>query len=188
MAIATDGCNVTDRHNFLAQKLDAKIVRMVSVHCHEHRLVSACYYVAADMYSLVYETAKALSCNYRSVLMFHRCGRLPWRCIRLQWRQKACSCSAHAKQGVCRVRQWWKQGVRFWPFGPHWRRCQKIKMMAMCVALRRLMKTKNVQHGAFLLPTLLPHLAELSNVFQAGYFNFAQAQMKASVELCINVQ
>jgi len=34
------------------------------------------------------------------------------------------------------------------------------------------------------LPTLLPHLTELSKVFHAGCFNFAQ--MKASVELCIN--
>jgi len=45
--------------NFLAQKLEAKIVSLVSVHCHAHRLVSACYYPAADLYSMVYETAKA---------------------------------------------------------------------------------------------------------------------------------
>jgi len=41
-----------------------------------------------------------------------------------------------------------------------------------------------LQHAAFLLPTLAPHPTELSKVFQAGCFNFAQ--MKASVELCIN--
>ena len=29
-------------------------------------------------------------------------------------------------------------------------------------------ENKNAQHGAFLLPTLLRYLAELSNVFQAG--------------------
>jgi len=40
------------------------------------------------------------------------------------------------------------------------------------------------QRGAFLLSTLPPHLTELSKVFQAGCFNLAQ--MKASVELCIN--
>jgi len=34
------------------------------------------------------------------------------------------------------------------------------------------------------LPTLPPHLTELSKVFQAGCFNFAQT--KASAELCIN--
>jgi len=33
MAIATGGCNVVGRHNFLAQKLEAKNVSLVSVHC-----------------------------------------------------------------------------------------------------------------------------------------------------------
>ena len=42
---------------------------------------------------------------------------------------------------------------------------------------------QNISYGAFLLPTLPPHLTELSKVFQAGCFNFAQ--MKAA-ELCIN--
>ena len=88
-AIATDGCNVIGRHNFLAQKLEAKIVSLVSVHCHAHRCASACYYTAADLYSMVYEAAKALYCNYGSVLLFHRCDRLAWRCIRLQWRKRA---------------------------------------------------------------------------------------------------
>jgi len=45
-------------------------------------------------------------------------------------------------------------------------------------------ENKKIQHGAFLLSTLPPHLTELSEVFQAGCFNFAQ--IKASVELCIN--
>jgi len=61
VVIATDGCNVIGRHNFLAQKLEAKIVSMVSVYCHAHRLASACYYTAADLYSTVYETAKAFA-------------------------------------------------------------------------------------------------------------------------------
>jgi len=61
LAIATDGCNVVGRHNFLAQKLEAKMVSMVSVHCHAHRLASACYYTAVDLYSMVYENAKALA-------------------------------------------------------------------------------------------------------------------------------
>ena len=42
--VAADGCNVIGRHNFLAQKLEANIVCLVSVHCHTHRLASACYY------------------------------------------------------------------------------------------------------------------------------------------------
>jgi len=43
---------------------------------------------------------------------------------------------------------------------------------------------KKLQHGAFVLTTVPPHLTELSKIFQVGCFNFAQ--MKASVELCIN--
>ena len=45
-------------------------------------------------------------------------------------------------------------------------------------------ENKKFKHAAFLLSTLAPHLTELSKAFQAGYLNFAQ--MKASVELCIN--
>ena len=45
-------------------------------------------------------------------------------------------------------------------------------------------ENKKIQHGDFLLSTLPPHLTKNSEVFQAGCFNFAQ--MKASVELCIN--
>jgi len=59
VAIATDGCNVIGRRNFLVQKLEAKIVRMVIVHCHTHRLASTCYYTAAELYSMLYETSKA---------------------------------------------------------------------------------------------------------------------------------
>jgi len=59
VAIATDGCSVIGRHFFLAQKLEAKIVSLVPVHCHAHRLASASYYIAADLCSMVHETAKA---------------------------------------------------------------------------------------------------------------------------------
>jgi len=59
VAYAKDGCNVIGRHNFLAQKLEVKYVSLVSVHCHVHRHAFAFYYAAADLYSMVYETAKA---------------------------------------------------------------------------------------------------------------------------------
>jgi len=81
VAIASDGCNVIGRHIFLGQKLEAKIVILVSVHCNAHRLPSASYYTAADLYSVMYETAKALSCNCGNVLLFHRYHRLAWRYI-----------------------------------------------------------------------------------------------------------
>ena len=45
-------------------------------------------------------------------------------------------------------------------------------------------ENKKFKHGTFHLSTLAPYLTELSKVFQTGYLNFAQ--MKASVELCIN--
>jgi len=40
VAIATDGCNVIARHNFLVQILEEKIVSMISMHCRAHRLAS----------------------------------------------------------------------------------------------------------------------------------------------------
>jgi len=109
--------------------------------------------------------------------------RLAWRCIQLQGRQNVSSCSAHAKQGGCRVKQQWEQGLRFWLFKPQWSSCQKIEMMQCALFYCDLWKQK-LQHAAFLLPTLAPHPTELGQVFQVGCFNFAQ--MKASVELCIN--
>ena len=45
-------------------------------------------------------------------------------------------------------------------------------------------ENKKFQHSAFLLSTLASLLIELKKVFQARCFNFAQ--MKSSVELCIN--
>jgi len=45
-------------------------------------------------------------------------------------------------------------------------------------------ENETFRHGAFLLLIFPPHLTELSRDYQAGCFNYAQ--MKASVELCIN--
>ena len=59
MVIATAAAMI-GRHNSLSQKLEAKIIRMVSLHCHAHRLASPCCCTAADLYSMVDATAKAL--------------------------------------------------------------------------------------------------------------------------------
>ena len=67
--------------------------------------------------------------------------------------------------------------------GPHWSRCQKMKMMQCALFYCDFWK-QEFQHGAFVLSPLPPHLTELSKVFQAGCFDFVQ--MKASVELYIN--
>ena len=131
--------------------MERKIVSLLPVHGHAHRFASASYYTAADLYSMLYETAKALSCNYGNVLLFYRFDQLAWRCIRLQWSIRlqynedykfgSSSGSAHPKQGGCRVRQQWDLGVRFWVYGQHLSSGQKIKMM-QC-ALSYCVKAKN---------------------------------------------
>ena len=80
------------------------------------------------------------------------------------------------------MRQQWELGVRLWLFGLHGSSGQKIKMM-QCALFHCNLK-KQFQHGAVLLSTLAPHLRELSKVFQTVCFDLAQ--VKASVELCIN--
>jgi len=59
----------------------------------------------------------------------------------------------------------------------------ETKNDAMRIGLLRLLRTKNFIMVLYLLSTVLPHLIELSKVFQEGCFNFAQ--MKSSIELCI---
>jgi len=51
VAIATAAAKI-GQDNSLAQKLEAEILRMVSVRCHAHRLASACCYTAAYLYSV----------------------------------------------------------------------------------------------------------------------------------------
>jgi len=109
VAISTAAVMIS-RHNSLAQKLKAEIIRIVSVHCYAHRLTSACCYTAADLYSV-------RKCE-STLMQLWKCLLFPlrsafWRCIRLQWRQKVGSCNAHAKQSSCRVWQLWEIGVRF---------------------------------------------------------------------------
>ena len=171
---ATNSCNVIDRHNFLAQKLEAKIVRMVSVHYHVHRLVSACYYAAADLYSLVYELRKHFHAIMEVFYCFPVAIDLPGDALDYNEDKKAGSCSAHAKQGGCRVRQQCEHGVRFWLFGPHWSRCQKIKMMAICVVLGRLMKTKM--------------LNMVLSFCQHCYLTWQNSATFFRLDVCINIQ
>jgi len=40
--------------------LEAKIESLLSVYCHAHRLALASYYTVADLYRMLYKTAKAL--------------------------------------------------------------------------------------------------------------------------------
>ena len=120
-------------------------------------------------------------CNYGSVLLFHRCDRLAWRCIKLQPGQKVNSCNAHSKQGGYRVRQQWELGVRFWLFGPHWSSCQKINMMQCALFYWDLWKQK-ISTCCFPFVNIGTSPDRTEQSFSIGIF----AQMKASVELCIN--
>jgi len=94
---------VIGRHNSLAQKLEAEIVKIVSVHCHMHRFASACCYISADLYS-------ARKCE--STLM------QLWKCFTVSPMRSACLARHQAtmktkgrqlqracKTRSCRVRQ-----------------------------------------------------------------------------------
>jgi len=124
VAIATDICNVIGRHNFLAQKLKAKIVSMVSVHCHEYRLASACYYTAADLYSMAYDTAKALAI----MKVFYCCTvaiGLPYDASNYNEDKRSAVAARMQSKAVV---EWGKSEswVRFWLFGSYWSSCKKI--------------------------------------------------------------
>jgi len=82
-------------------------------------------------------------CNYRSVLLFHRCNRFAWRCIKLQW-QNVGSCNAHSKQGGCQVRQSVRIKSEILAIWAALKQLSEDKHDAMCVVLLRLMKTKNI--------------------------------------------
>jgi len=56
--------------------------------------------------------------------------------------------------------------------------------MMQCALFYCDLQKQKVQHDAFFLSALALHLTKLSNVDQAGCFDFPQ--VKASVELCIN--
>jgi len=130
VALATDGCNVIMPTQFSGADVGSEIISTVSVHCHAHRLASACDYTAAYLYirctKLRMHFSAIMEVLYCFTVLFHR---LAWPCIRLQWTQKFSSCSVRTKQGGCRVRQQWELSARFWLFGPHRSSCQKIKMM-----------------------------------------------------------
>ena len=91
------------RHNSLAQKLEAEIVRIVSVHCHVHRFASACCYISADLCSVrkCESTVMQLwKCFTVSPLRSACLGRHQTT-MKTKGRQLQRAC----KQGSCRVRQ-----------------------------------------------------------------------------------
>ena len=104
MAIATWDAMI-DRHNSLAQKLEAEIIRIPSVHCHVHRLASACCCVSADLYNVrKYESTlmQLLKCFTVSPL---RSACLVRHQTTVKTKVGSCKLQRACKQGSCRVRQ-----------------------------------------------------------------------------------
>ena len=140
MATATDGCNVIGRNNFLAQKLEAKIVSLVSVHSHAHRFCLLLFCRRFGQYGVR---------NCESTLM------QLWKCFTVSPFRSAClamhqntlktkvgSCRAHAKQGGCRVRQQWELWSEVLVFWAALKQLSENEYDATCVASLRLIKTK----------------------------------------------
>ena len=87
----------------------------------------------------------------------------------IRWRQKVGSCSAHAKQGVCCVKQLWELGVIFWVFGPHWSSGQKTKIMQCALFYCDLWKQKiSTWCFPFVNVATLPGTTE--QIFSGGMF------------------
>ena len=140
MAIATDGCNVIGRHNFLVQKLEGKIVSLVSVHCHAHRCASASYYTAADLYSMVYELRK----HFKAIMEVLCCFTvaigllaMPQTTMKTKGRQlqRVRKTRWLSSEATVRVGS---ENLAIWA-AP---KLSEDKYDAMCVVLLRLVKTK----------------------------------------------
>jgi len=123
MAIATDNCNVIGRHHFLAQNLEAKIVSLVS--CALSRSPPRFFLSLYSRRLVQYGVRK--HCSYRSALLFHRCDRLIWECIRLQWSQEVGS------KGVCKTR-WLSSEETV---------TARCNILAIWAALKQLLENKN---------------------------------------------
>ena len=117
-----------------------------------------------------------------AVSMGRRCDLLAWRCIRLQWRkcrqlQRACKTTCLQSKVTVRASS---AVLAIWVA---WSSCQKIKMMQCALFYCDLSKQKmSTSYLRFVNIATSPDRTE--QIFPAGCFNFAQ--MKASVELCIN--
>ena len=157
VAIATDGCNVIGRHIFLAQNLEAKIVSLVSAHSHVQR-VAYCFTVSIGLPGDASD----------HTTMKTKVRQLQWQC--------ACNTGWLSSEASVRARS---EMLAVWA---------ALKQLAgnendaTCVVLLGLVKTKIF--NMVLLSTMASPLTEPSKVFQVGCFD--SAQVRASVELCIN--
>jgi len=182
MAIATDGCNVIGRLNFLAQKLEAKSVSLVTVYCHPHRPALASYYTAAELYNIV---RMELQKYFNAIMEVCFDVAIGWPGDASNYNEDKRLAVAVRVQNMVVV-EWGNSECLVWDFGYLRRTEAAVRKYKWCNvrSFTATYENKIFQHAAFLLSTLALHLTEPSKVFQAGCFNFAQ--MKASVELCIN--
>ena len=81
VAIAIDGCNFVGVHNFLAHKLEAKILSLVSAHSHAHRFGLLLYCNRFVQYGV--RNCESTLMQLWKCLLFQPFDRLVWPCIRL---------------------------------------------------------------------------------------------------------
>ena len=114
------------RHNSLAQKLEAEIVRMVYVHCHAHSLASACFCTAANLYSV-------RKCE-STLMQLWKCSTVsPLRSACLAMHQTTMKTKDRQLQRACRTRWLSSEAtVR-----------ARSEILAVWAALKPLWETKN---------------------------------------------
>jgi len=115
---------------------------LVAVHCHAHRLDPFCYFPAADLYSIVYETAKAFHTIIEVLSCFTVTISLP------NDASDNCTMKTEGRQlqRACKTRWLWSEATKseilgVWAALKH---MSENKNDTMCIVLLRLMKTKNL--------------------------------------------
>ena len=118
---------------------------------------------SAGLYSKVYKTAKALSCNYVSVLLFHRCDRLAWHGDASECNEGKRSVVAGWMQNKVFV-DWGNSENYEWDFG--YLGCAEAAVRKYKWCNVRCFTATYKNNGVFSLSTLAPYLTKLSKVNQ----------------------
>jgi len=164
----------------MAQKLEAKIVSLVYMHCHSHSFASASCYSAAALYSVVHEIAKALSCImevfscFTFAIDFMHQTTMKTKGLQLQ---RACKTRWVSNEATVRTRS---AILSIWAA---LKQLSENNNDAMCIVLLRLIKQK-ISTWRFLFVNIGTSPDKTEQSYSSRMFDFAQ--VKASVELCIN--
>jgi len=113
-------------HNSLQQNLEAEIMRIASVHCHAHRLNSACCYTAADLYSVRKCESTLIQWKGFTVSPLRSaCLAMHFTIMKTKGRQLWHACKTRCLSSEVTM------GARsaILAVGPHWSSCDKLKMM-----------------------------------------------------------